>query len=111
MNSLNYSVFIKELNVLIMSPEWVRYEDLVTDFRTVSHEFGLASIEDQMIIAQNMKFVIGQDGKTISFGSKWHSTNVDMDHVYVWKKHVLTNIVDKNHVLRYMGNDKFVPAF
>ncbi len=108
---MNFGIFIEEINTLVLSPQWQNHERTMIDFKSVGHNFGLKTIEGTMIIGATVKFVINSDGKSISFGSKWKSTSVDMDHVFVWKNDMLTNVLDKDQLIGFMGRDKFVPAF
>jgi len=111
MNSTNFSVFLKELGVLIMSPQWVDHESLVIDFPAVGHNFGLKTIENSLVIGRSVKFIFGNENDSVLFGSNWNSTEVDLDRVFVWNNGVLTNVANKDHVLQFMGLDKFVTSF
>ncbi len=108
---MNFGAFIKELGVLVLSPQWTDYGNMISDFPSAGHNFGLKDMQDVVIIARTMKYVISNDNKYVMFGSKYRSESIDFDKVFVWKNKVLLNVKDRDQLIKFMGTEKFLPAF
>ncbi len=113
---MSFGIYIKELNVLVLSTRWATMESLTRDFKAVASTFGVMNDSDVLITGQTVKMVVVHDkddskNDAVQFGSRWASTEVPIDHVYVWTEHANINVSDGKQLERMMGDSKFVKKF
>lgn len=108
---MNYSFFIKDSEVLVMSPKWNDHNDVSEYFESIKGKFELSSINDTLIISKMVAMVLNKENNSVDFGSKWNSTKIDISKIYVLNKKKLINIKNFDQLTKLMGNDRFLLEF
>ncbi len=108
---LSFGIYIKEVDALIMSPEWTDDCIITNQFLAIGHQFGLTSPEQVIFIARNVKYVIDNESNMVKFGSRSKSYDIPMENVHVWKRNVMRNIKNGDRLKKLVGDENFHDSF